>query len=176
MNVDKRNLNVWSKLIILLGAWTFTWKYYFFAQEIFFIIGCSQSTNLPEIFEMILRENELEVRWNGLTFMIMRQIPEKLINRGYMIWDRGDAPKPSGGALYWWKLRGPSQNFEMTPNIDIVGSLKLIAYAPLKYGYKIKKVTWYEMIWVSQIMSSNPCKIWCLPFYRFSSFFSGESH
>jgi hypothetical protein len=24
----------------------------------------------------------------------------------------------------------------MTPNIDIVGSLKLIAYAPLEYGYK----------------------------------------
>jgi hypothetical protein len=25
----------------------------------------------------------------------------------------------------------------MTPNIDIVGSLKLIAYAPLEYGYKV---------------------------------------
>ncbi len=52
----------------------------------------------------------------------------------------GDAPKPPGGALYWRKPRGPSQNFEMTPNIDIVGSLKLIAYAPLEYGYKVSKL------------------------------------
>jgi hypothetical protein len=29
----------------------------------------------------------------------------------------------------------------MTPNIDIVGSLKLIAYAPLEYGYKVNKVS-----------------------------------
>jgi hypothetical protein len=28
----------------------------------------------------------------------------------------------------------------MTPNIDIVGSLKLIAYAPLEYGYKVSKL------------------------------------
>jgi hypothetical protein len=28
----------------------------------------------------------------------------------------------------------------MTPNIDIVGSLKLIAYAPLEYGYKEEEI------------------------------------
>jgi hypothetical protein len=28
----------------------------------------------------------------------------------------------------------------MTLNIDIVGSLKLIAYAPLEYGYKVSKI------------------------------------
>ncbi len=53
--------------------------------------------------------------------------------------DHGDAPKPPGGALFWRNVGNPLQNFEITPNIDIVGNSKLMAYAPIEYGCKSKQ-------------------------------------
>ncbi len=52
--------------------------------------------------------------------------------------DRVDAPKPPGGALFWWNAgKHHLASYELKPKTETDGIWKLMANAPLVYGYKV---------------------------------------